>query len=175
MAVHKSNNLKYKPKEKVLPPTTVPAVDDVIGINEAISLIAHQCKPNYESLRAYRNKVSNTMNYAIRSGLINVVHGQVIFGELMAWAKTKPRWQLGLTQFQTLNIAFASLVMPMPTISARAICLPTTMEKCHQALIEADLKIANLQAQLEAARGEIESNRNYVALALRMKRPKRKG
>ena len=164
---------KYKPKEKVLPPSEIPAADGLIAINEGISLIAHRCKPRHESLRSFRNKVSNTVNRAIAIGLVKEVAGSAIFGELMAWAKAKPRWAAGLEAFPTLHIAQLNCILPAPTMSGRAICLPVTLDACYDALMAADRQIVELQARLHAAEKQIEDDQDYVKVGRKMKRKKK--
>ena len=165
---------KFKPKARILPPSEIPSVEGFIKMNAAISLIADRCKPKHESLRSFRNKVSGAIGYATEARQLKLVAGGFIFGELMAWAKSKPRWVIGLEPFLSLHIAQVACVLPTITASMRAISLPLTLEECHQALIDADRRIDLLQTHLNAAEGQLEDQRPLVQSALRMRRPKRK-
>ncbi len=164
----------FKPRKKTHSPKCIPAVDGWITQSEAIALIAEHCNPPHESSRAFKNKVAGTINYAVGANQLVEMDGGFIFGELMAWAKNKPKWAYGLAPFPAMYVGRLDGSVPSITGAFRAISLPPSLEASHQALLEADRTIQQLEARLNAAEQEINYLRPFAETGLRMKRPKRR-
>ena len=158
---------KYKPRKKVLAPSTIPKVEDVIARNIAISFIADHCKPSYELRRPFRNKVSGQVRTAVLSGVLTEAAGGFVFGEIMGWAKDKPEWAEGLAPFPTAISAKLNASLPSIIGNFDGHSLPATLDACHSRIVE-------LETCLTALKEKIDGQRRFTEVGLKMTRPKKK-
>jgi len=162
---------RYKPKPETLPPDNIPEPDDLIGISIAVAFLAARCRPKYENARAFKNKVTQQLRYAIKNGYIAEQGDFVLFGDLITWARTK-KFEGGLADIRLpVKGSVTADLLPMEG-EIRGACLPVTIEECHEVLLAADQRIAALERKLDLAYRTLEAQRPFVETGRRVRRLK---
>ncbi len=155
----------FRPRKKISAPAGLPAVTDWIEQNVAVTILSDRCRPEHETVRAFRNKIQVNVRYAIVTGELREVNGKVMFGEFICWARGKERYAKYIDALPYVVVARVSGSIPSMQGAMRLVATPVSVEECHKALIAADQRISELEAQIERLLP-------YAMTGMKMRRPK---
>jgi hypothetical protein len=149
--------MKTKPyfrgrRKRIDAPTHPFSPFDRISIEEAVSLITQEIRPEYEPWWKVRDKVAKRVKNALKAGRLNPdERGQLKFGDLSYWARRRSNWPKKLSHWpwhKVLEIKDDLSVKDSLTVNHTN--YPATIEECHA-------EISVLKEDLaEAKRRELE-------------------
>jgi len=142
-------------KSRIPPPKTTPKPHDRISKGEAISWITGEILQYSAERREIRDKVGQRVRYAIEKGRLSLADGQIVFGELIAWARESGAWKEELAKFPGI---FQYDCIDHGRISDRAydVTLPPTLEKSHKTIQDLHERIEEKERELSECKREME-------------------
>jgi hypothetical protein len=133
----------------------------LLSFAEVVELVAPRVRESRDSLRQAKDKVGQRLRYAIRQRVVKASQPggrSYELGTIVAWARHK--WPGKVNDLPMVAItATAHIRLEDATASARGYTVHRDIELCVKALNEALDRNAKLEAELTAAKQEIEKLR----------------
>ena len=134
-------------KSRIPPPEKIPSTRDLIEKDQAISFLTEKIGTN-ESWRDARGKVAKQVNYAVESGELQFENERIVFGKLIAWARTKPKWNGKLSGIGHLIDCDSVERMGFGDSSSNSV-LCGNLEDAHKQQLRTDALIESLERKIK--------------------------
>lgn len=146
------------------PLTDIPLkIDDEISVVAATKFIAEKLHVMIGDERSEQSKIRNRIVYAIKHGKLPCyTDKKVKFGELITWGLTINDWKLALSGLPSSNQGQASISLPSFHVKAIATFLPSSLIDCHDALIQANIRLNACLEEAAEFRKELEGLRQIA-------------
>jgi hypothetical protein len=158
------NNLPSRfTKAKTIDPSVYSA-NSLILRKDLVRFLATRTKGNLD-LDTVLKRINKRLTYGVNEGVLEApVEGRFIFGSAVYWASQQ--WPNVFDDCPVIfpgNFCSISVTLPLPTVKATAISLPTDAESCHDEMrgmqklyLDQSETLAKLQTELELLRPSAE-------------------
>ena len=144
------------PWAKRAKPLVNPGANDPVNSAQAVAFIVHQLKPPKGDLRNTDGRVRAQVTYAIKRGHLRPDdNGNMLFGDLITWGRTKPKLNAALAQFPSLNVAHAAVSFLPLQGGGGAYAVPSDPAAKDVALRAAYTRIHELEQTVRAQENEL--------------------
>lgn len=147
----------------------MPEAHEWVSRDKVIAIIAERIRSLYpgNDFREVKDKVGKRLAYAVNEAKKNrlepPVKGRHVFGDVVRWARTIPRWGAKLVDLPQTAAPQPPLVRVRGEHLARYGALPSSWEECEDLLLKTMDQLQACHDELSRLRPQAEKWRQFMA------------